>query len=144
MRLIITRLMLFLILSTSATLLFAQTSQKESSAEKFRGTWSGSFEGDSSGKFEMLLSPSGDGKHTGEMSITSGDGNGYQVKLKSLTFDGQKMVAKYDAPGGENGEVTIEGTLEGDAMSGSWSYHDQGNNTGRGTWKASRKAIPDK
>lgn len=145
MRLIITRLMLFLILTTSAISLLAQTLQtKVSPAEKFRGAWSGGFQGDSSGQFEMLLSPSADGKHTGEMSISTGDGGGYQVKLKSLTFDGQKMVAKYDAPGSENGEVTVEGTLEGNALSGSWSFHDQGNNSGRGTWKATRKATPVK
>ena len=80
MRLIITTLMLFLIISTSGMSLFAQTSQtKISLDEKFRGTWSGTFEGDGSGKFEMLLSPSCDWKHTGE--IASRLKTGRDIKL---------------------------------------------------------------
>ena len=131
-------LLLAVVCAASFSLSAQTTNGKASGGEKFSGVWSGTFEGDSSGKFEMTLTPAADGKHTGNLTVTPNDGDSYSVNFKSVVFDGDKVIAKYPAPG--DNEVVMEGTSDGQALSGSWSFREQDSRTAGGTWKGAKKA----
>jgi len=141
------RLMLALVaasLAASISLAAQTQNSKTSAGETFGGAWAGTFEGDAIGKFEMTFAPGADGKHAGTINVTPDGGNGYDASFKSVSFDGDKIIAKYDSPGDSPAEVTMEGTSDGKAASGKWSIQAQGSQVASGTWKVSRKATSDR
>lgn len=140
MRFVSASLILFLFIGAATYSLVAQDSAKKlSPSERFGGTWSGSFDGDISGKFEMSIMPAGaNSKHTGKVIVTPDEGDSYTASFKSLTLEGDKLVGKYDDPSG-NGEVMLEGTSDGKAASGTWTYSRQDNQAAKGMWKLTRK-----
>ncbi|MDQ3255496.1 MAG: hypothetical protein M3R15_16625 [Acidobacteriota bacterium] len=136
------RLMLALVaasLAASISLAAQTVNSKMSAGEKFGGAWAGTFEGEGIGKFEMTVAPGADGKHSGTVSVTPDDGEGYNTSFKSVSLDADKMVAKYASPGNSDSEVIMEGTSDGKAASGKWSIQSQGSQVAGGTWKATKK-----
>lgn len=107
------------------------------SADKFGGTWAGTYDGDASGKLEITITPAAEGKYTGQLVSTSSEGEAYTLPLKSATVEGGKMVSKYDWPQG--GEVTMEGTFAEKTAAGKWMVGAEGNAAASGTWKADKK-----
>jgi hypothetical protein len=110
-------------------------------SERLLGTWSGTWDGGggSGGGFELTLERAKDGPMTGKISVT-GEPT-YKATLKTLSFDGAKMTAKYDFPADDSAEVVLTATFEGNAATGAWSLHEKstGNEVASGGWKVSKK-----
>jgi hypothetical protein len=107
--------------------------------EQFVGTWSGSWEGAGSGGFELTLEKAKDGALAGRVSVT-GEPT-YKATLKTVSFDGAKMSAKYDFPPAEGAEVILAATFDGKGAKGTWSVRDKakGNEAVNGTWTVTKK-----
>jgi hypothetical protein len=111
-----------------------------SSGEQFVGTWTGTWDaGGSGGGFELTLEKGKDGAVDGRVSVT-GEPT-YKATLKSLSFDGKKMSAKYDFPPDEGGEVLLEASFDGNAAKGTWSLREKANGSevATGGWSVTRK-----
>jgi hypothetical protein len=118
-----------------------QTDGKKTSADSAAvGTWSGGWEGGSTGKFEMTITKGADGKLTGSLTAHPTDGDGYTSKFKSVDVSGGKLTVKLADPDDEV-EITIEGALDPTAMKGSYSVRSkgQGEQVDGGTWQAKKK-----
>jgi hypothetical protein len=139
MNLGISRLVTLAVAILAGSTVFAHPSTKEPTlAERFGGTWVGTFEGSNSGKVEIAIVVGDNGSHTARLSIKDSDMATYDVTAKSVVLEGEKGVIKYDTPGSDFGEVTVEGTFVGDAASGTWSYSDRTGRSTSGTWKTAR------
>ena len=110
-----------------------------SSGEQFLGTWRGTWAGAGTGGFELTLEKGQDNAVTGRVSVT-GEPT-YKATLKTLTFDGKKLSAKYDFPPDEAGEVVLAASFEDKSAKGTWSLREKasGNEVASGTWTVTRK-----
>ena len=104
------------------------------------GTWNGTWQGGSSGKFEMTITRGPDGKLTGSLSAHPSEGDGYTTSFKSVDVTGGKLTLKLGDPQDEV-EITIQGALDPAAMKGSYSVRSkgQGEEVDGGTWEAKKK-----
>jgi hypothetical protein len=108
-------------------------------AQDYAGTWSGTWDGAGSGGFELTLEKGKDGVLGGKVSVT-GEPT-YKANLKSVKFDGPKMLAVYDFPPDERAEVAITATFEGDTAKGTWTVRgkDGSGEVASGGWTVKRK-----
>jgi len=115
------------------------TAAQTVSGAQYAGVWSGSWEGGGSGGFELTLDAPKDGKIAGRVSVT-GEPT-YKAEIKTLSFDGAKLTAKYDFPEADNLEVVLNGTFDGKNVAGTWSAREKGSDSevASGTWKAARQ-----
>jgi hypothetical protein len=115
--------------------------EKSSSGEEFVGVWSGSWQATgSSGGFELTLEKNKDGGDAGRVSVT-GEPT-YKASFKALSFDGNKMNAKYDFPPSEaDAEVWLTATFDGNKANGTWSLRVKadGSEVAAGTWSVTKK-----
>ena len=104
------------------------------------GTWSGSWQGGSNGKFEMTITRAPDGKLAGTLTAHPTEGDGYTTTFKSVDVTGGKLTVKLADPDDEV-EITITGALDPAAMKGSYSVRSkgQGEEVDGGTWEAKKK-----
>jgi hypothetical protein len=103
------------------------------------GTWSGSWEGaGSTGAFEIVLEKGSDGKTTGSVAV---DNPAYKVALRTVTFDGPKMIADYDFPPDPQLEIRLTATFDGKKATGTWQARQKGAGTEvvAGTWTVAKK-----
>jgi len=123
-----------------------QGATETSSASQFLGAWSGTWEAAGpSGGFELVLEKSSDstagaGAIGGRVDV-SGEPT-YKATLKKVTIDGKKMTALYDFPLDDQLEVTLNGTLDGDSIKGTWVVGPQGGRGGsvaEGVWNVKKK-----
>lgn len=107
--------------------------------EQFLGTWAGTWDGSGSGGFELTLEKDKNGAVGGSVSVT-GDPT-YKATLKTLAFDGKKMIATYDFPPDPTGEVRLAATFDGVTATGTWSLREKanGNEVASGGWKVTKK-----
>ena len=108
--------------------------------EQSVGVWSGTWEGaGSSGGFELTLDKPKEGPMTGRVSVTGEPA--YTATLKTLSFDGAKLTAKYDFTPDAAAEVTLTATFDGKTASGAWSLLQKASGTEvvSGTWKVTKK-----
>jgi hypothetical protein len=108
--------------------------------EQYAGVWTGSWDGaGSGGGFELTLEKPKDGPMIGRVSVT-GEPT-YKATLKTLSFDGPKMTAKYDFTPDEAAEVALTATFDGKTATGAWSLIEKasGNEVASGGWKVARK-----
>jgi hypothetical protein len=108
--------------------------------DAYVGVWTGTWDGGGSGGgFELTLEKPKDGPMTGKVSVT-GEPT-YQATLKSLSFDGAKMTAKYDFTPDPAAEVVLTATFDGKNATGGWSLLEKatGNEVASGGWKVARK-----
>jgi hypothetical protein len=110
-----------------------------SSGEQFLGTWTGTWDGSGSGGFELTLEKGKDGAVSGRVSVT-GEPT-YKAAFKTLSFDGNKMNAKYDFPPDAGGEVALAASFDGNTATGTWSLREKSNDNevARGGWTVTRK-----
>lgn len=95
-----------------------------SQGEQFVGTWSGTWDASGSGGgFELTLEKSKDGVLSGRVSVT-GEPT-YKATFKALSFDGNKMSAKYDFPPADGAEVVLAAVFEGSRATGTWSLREK-------------------
>jgi hypothetical protein len=113
--------------------------QETSTGEQYLGTWTGTWEGGGSGGLEVTLEKDDKGALTGKVSVT-GDPE-YKAAFKALSFDGNKMTAKYDFPLNEEAEVILTASFTGNSASGTWTAREKasGNDIVSGTWNVTRK-----
>ena len=108
----------------------------ETAKDQFAGTWSGTWDGaGSGGGFELTLEQAKPGAWTGKVSVT-GEPE-YKAVLKSVSFEGPKMTAKYDFPPEPSVEVTLTATFEGKSAKGTWAL--RGDESLSGTWTVTKK-----
>ena len=115
-------------------------SEGTSNGEQFVGTWTGSWDsGTSSGGFELTLEKGKDGVVGGRVSVT-GEPT-YKATFKALSFDGNKMTAKYDFPPDESAEIALAATFEGGKASGTWAAQAKGSDDAllTGTWTVTKQ-----
>jgi hypothetical protein len=108
--------------------------------EQFVGTWSGTWEASGSGGgFELTLEKGKDGAVVGGVSVT-GEPT-YKATFSALSFDGNKMTAKYDFPPAEGAEVTLTAVFDGARATGTWSLREKanGNEAASGGWTVTKK-----
>jgi hypothetical protein len=99
--------------------------RQPANAEAYAGMWAGTYDGAGTGQFEMALAKGNDGAMTGKVNVTS-DGGNYSADLKSVSFDGAKMTAKYDFPLDPSAEIVMTATFDGQTAKGTWSLHAKG------------------
>lgn len=108
------------ILIVSAVCSAAQRGGGESSAgDQFVGTWTGTWDGAGSGGFELTLEKPKDSALAGRVSVT-GEPT-YKATLRTVSFEGTKMTAKYDFPPDERAEVVLALTFDGSSTKGTWT-----------------------
>ncbi len=108
-------------------------------AQDYAGVWNGTWDGAGSGGFELTLEKGKDNALGGKVSVT-GEPT-YKANLKSIKFDGPKMMALYDFPPDERAEVAITATFEGDSAKGTWVVRakDGSGEVASGGWTVKRK-----
>lgn len=113
---------------------------QSSNAAQYAGTWSGTWDGSGSGDFELTLDKGKDSAVTGRVAVTT-DGGNYTADLKSVSFDGKKMSAKYGFPLDGSSEVIVGATFEGGSAKGTWSLRAKGQDAeiAGGTWTVTKK-----
>ena len=118
------------------------TQSSKQTGEQYVGTWTGTGEGaGSSGGFELTLEKDKEQKDAigGRVSVTGEPA--YQATLKTVAFEGQKMIASYDFTPEPSVEVRLACTFEGNAATGTWSAFEKasGNEVLSGTWSVKKK-----
>jgi hypothetical protein len=85
------------------------------------GKWSGTFAGDSAGTFSLTFTTDADKKLGGSIEVKSDAGDGYTTPLRVVTVDGASVKIAYDSPNGDPIDLTLDGTLEGKELKGTWA-----------------------
>ncbi|WP_143017470.1 hypothetical protein [Catalinimonas alkaloidigena] len=117
---------LFLMMVFAATALQAQSATIPAS---FAGTWNGTYQGDGAGSFVLTLADDGS-----SVRVKQNDGNFYTVPL-TVSFERDALTAEGVIPGSAS-QVSLEGTLSDDGLSGHWSTQDSSGSAAQGTWVA--------
>ncbi|GAB3490524.1 hypothetical protein GCM10027341_02350 [Spirosoma knui] len=97
------------------------------------GKWTGTFDGASSGKFELVLNKDASNKLGGQIIMLADDGNKYPIDLKTANWRNGKLSASYSDPSG--GDVSFSGTLTDPTLKGSWEANG---GQATGTWQLTR------
>lgn len=108
--------------------------------DEYVGTWSGTWDsGASGGGFELTLERAKDNTIGGKVAVTGQPT--YNAVLKTVSFEGTKMTAKYDFPPDESAEVILTTTFEGNKAAGTWTLRVKGtsNDVATGGWTVKRK-----
>ncbi len=118
----------------------AQRGEGAGSGEAFVGVWSGTWEGSGgTGGLELTLERAKDGSIGGRVSVT-GEPT-YQTTIRTVSFDGAKMTAKYDLPSDESIAVVLEAKFDGDSATGTGAAREKANggDVATGTWTVKKK-----
>jgi len=99
--------------------------RQASSGEQYAGMWTGTYDGAGTGQFEMTLDKGQGGTMTGKVSVKT-EGGDYSADLKTVTFDGAKMSARYDFPLDPSAEIVMTATFDGTTGKGTWSMRPKG------------------
>jgi hypothetical protein len=131
------------LICTSITLLFlgvvssGATQGGAAAGSAFLGTWSGTWEGGGSGGFELTLEKGQSDTLAGRVSVT-GEPT-YKATLKTVSFDGKKMTAKYDFPPDPQIEIVLVATFEGKDAKGTWAAQQGGSEVASGSWQVTKQ-----
>jgi hypothetical protein len=116
--------------------------RQSTSGEQYVGTYSGTWDGAGTGNFELTLEKVKEGGVAGKVAVTT-DGGNYTANLKALSFEDNKMNAKYDFPldPSASSEVVLAATIDGNVVKGTWSLRPKGQETeaAKGTWTVTKK-----
>lgn len=115
-------------------------SRQAGADEKHLGTWTGTWDGASTGTFDLVMERKTGGQLQGRLTVTGGS-TPYTAEFKTLAIEGHTLTAKYDYPLDEGGEVSISATLEDRSAKGTWVLRapGQGGEIASGTLALSRK-----
>ena len=91
------------------------------------GNWAGTYDGDGTGKFTMSISRDAAKQLGGTLQAMPDEGGGFTVTFKSIVVDGSKVTMAYDSPG-DGGVVTLDATLDGTTLKGTWKSVDSSGN----------------
>jgi hypothetical protein len=103
------------------------------------GTWNGAYDGDSVGTYSMTVAVGESKALGGTLQVTDSDGGNFTVPFKSVAAKGASATLKYDSSSGE--EVTIDVTIDGASLKGTWKAVDPSTSTAvaAGTLTGTRK-----
>jgi hypothetical protein len=104
------------------------------------GTWAGS-EGGGGGELELVIEKGKDGQPTGRIKAAGGE-SGHSAIIKTLSFQGNQMTARYEYPLGEGGEIVMEAAFEATTGKGTWRLQPPGGSSepvARGTWTVTKQ-----
>ena len=87
------------------------------------GSWAGTYDGDDTGKFTMSISRDAANQLGGTLEATPDGGGVFTATFKSIVVDGSKVTMAYDSPG-DGSVVTLDATLDGTTLKGSWKSVD--------------------
>ncbi|GAB2564633.1 hypothetical protein [Spirosoma areae] len=107
------------------------TTTANDSLKTVAGKWAGTFEGASSGKFELVLNQDSHQKLTGQVIMLPDDGNRYPISLKTVVWQKGQLSATYTDPS-DGDEVSFTGNYTSPMLKGTWKA-DGGQSTG--TWQ---------
>jgi len=104
------------------------------------GTWSGSWTGGSSGKFEMTIKKDAAGKLSGTLTTSPDQGQGYTTQFKSVEVKASRLTMKFDDPDGSS-EAMLQAVIQGSSIKGDYSIRSKasGEEVQKGTFTANRK-----
>ena len=111
----------------------AQTSSSKSDTT-VAGKWAGTYSGDASGKFELVLNQDSNKKLTGQVTMLADNGNQQSTNLKTVSWQNGQLSATYIDPA-ENDEVSFTGSYANSMLKGTWKS-DGGQASG--TWQLTR------
>ncbi|WP_420150359.1 hypothetical protein [Spirosoma sp.] len=125
----------FFLLTATFQMAKAQPSSTENATSKtVVGKWSGTYLGDSSGKFELILNQDNAKNLAGQVVMLTDDGSRHPIDLKTASWKDGRLSATYIDPS-ENDEVSFTGTFADADLKGTWKS-DGGQATG--TWQLKR------
>jgi hypothetical protein len=134
---------LFALLLLALTVGVSSVSARSSSsdADRFIGTWSGTYAGDGTGTFTMVLSKDADNKLGGTVETTADGAGSYKATFKSVVVDGESVKMAYDEPSNSGIEVQLSATVDGGSLKGIWNSVDTGAKTvvASGTFTGSKR-----
>ena len=131
---------LLMIAATVVSGYFAAWCVAADASSQLAGTWKGTWEGGGTGRFDMTLA-AGAGGMTGGVSVGT-DGGDYTAQFTTLSITGNKISAKYNYPLDEQGEITLNGTIDGNKVNGTWALGAKGQDgpsMANGTWTVTKK-----
>ena len=107
--------------------------------QEILGTWTGTWEGQGTGGFELTLEKAKDESLTGRVSVT-GEPT-YKATLKTVSLTGNKMSATYDFPPDDQIEVVLAATFDGETAKGTWIARVKGggDTVASGTWMVKKQ-----
>jgi hypothetical protein len=91
--------------------------------DKVIGTWTGTWDGASTGKYTMSIARDDAKTLGGTMQTVPDEGGGYTATFKSVVVDGDTVTISYDSPEDAT-EIQIEATTDGANIKGSWKAVD--------------------
>ena len=103
---------------------FTPVHAQSSASDRVIGTWTGTYAGDGSGKYTMVLSREAADKIGGTVEAVSDDGNTFKATFKSVVVEGTTVKMAYDNPGNDATEVQLEATMDSGSMTGTWKSVD--------------------
>ena len=106
---------------------------------EFLGTWTGTWEGQGTGGFELTLEQVKDESLTGRVSVT-GEPT-YKATLRTVSFTGTRMSATYDFPPDDQIEIVLAATFDGETAKGTWIARVKGggDTVASGTWTVKKQ-----
>ncbi len=109
-------------------------------AGDLNGTYKGTWTSDNQGSGDLMLNFSGDSNSLkAEVSFTA-EGETIKCDVKSVKFDGSKLLVVMEYEGGGNRfQTTVSGVLDGKSLSGTYKSRSLSDDsaTDTGTWKTS-------
>ena len=131
---------LFVILPLLCFCLAGLAQEQTADEKKLVGAWAGSWGGGSSGTFEMTITKDADGKLGGSITPKPEGGESYTTSFKSVALADGKVTLKVAIPGDE-AEVTVEATLDGSVLKGTYSVRakEDGREVDVGKFTATKK-----
>jgi hypothetical protein len=104
------------------------------------GTWSGSWTGGSTGKFEMTIKKDAEGKLSATLSGKPDQGESYTIHSTSIESNGSKLTMNFEGPDGE-AVAMVQAVIEGESMKGEYSIRTKagGEEVDKGAFTAARK-----
>jgi hypothetical protein len=101
----------------------------QTAEDKVIGTWSGTWDGASTGKYTMSIARDDAKNLSGTIQTVPDEGGGYTATFKSVVVDGDTVRISYDSPAGDATEIQLVATTDEANIKGSWKAVDPSSNT---------------